>query len=62
MKREIKLQKTPRLGAEHGESDVGAQGTGGKKNTMPNTRERTSIGPPVKASRWGSGRADDGGR
>ena len=62
LKRGIKLQKTPIYGAEHGQGEAGAQGTGGQKNTTPTTRNQQGNGPPVKAGRGGSGRSNDGGK
>ena len=62
--REIKLQKTPIDGTEHGEGEVDAQGTrGSENNTRPTTQDRQRTGPSVKAGRGGGvGCVDDGDR
>ena len=54
-KRHIKLQNTPRYGAEHGEGEADAQGTGGLTNMKPTTRGRQGAGPPFEVGRGGGG-------
>ena len=56
----IKLQNTPRDGAEHREDETEAQGTGEESGAT--TWYRQGTGPPVEANRGGRGREADGGR
>ena len=57
----INLQKTSRDGAEHGEGEAEAQGTGDEEHDAT-TRDQQGTGPPVEAGRGGIGHADGGGR
>ena len=51
---EIKIQKTPRDGAEHGEEKVDVKGMGGENNTTPTTWYQQGKG---RQSRPEGGRA-----
>ena len=51
LKREIKLQKALRDGADHGEAEADAQGMWIQKNTTPTTRDMKGTRPPVEAGR-----------
>ena len=59
LKWNIKLQKTPRDGTEHGEGEADSQGTGKKSRTETN-RDRHGTGLLVEADRGGSGHECDG--
>ena len=54
-KREIKIQKTPKYGAEHREGEVDAHMTVVYKNTTPTDWDPQVTGPLVKANRGGAG-------
>ena len=61
-KREIKLQKTPRDSAEHGEGEANAHWTGRQKKMTPTIWEWQGTVPTVEARRGEIRRADNGGR